>query len=183
MAQERTLPVFNPKADEISKKDGKKFEPTKEKEAKEKDRVRQEVLEHVAEKSKVEIPDVLVKREKEVLLQNIKQGVSQMMGISFDEYLKQSQKTEQELLDSFKEEAEKRVKRFLVLREIAQKEEINPTKEEIEQEANNILSHYKETATAQKEIDPERLKEYTEGVIRHEKTLQLLEELTLPSKI
>jgi FKBP-type peptidyl-prolyl cis-trans isomerase (trigger factor) len=152
-----------------------------EKETKEKDRVRQEILEHIAAKAAVEIPDLLIEREKGVLLQNVKQGVSQMMDISFEEYLQKSGKTEQELLTSFQEEAEKRVKRFLVLREIAKKEAINPTEEEIETEANNILSHYKEAAKAGApaggEIDPARLKEYTEGVIRHEKTLQFLEEL------
>lgn len=147
-----------------------------EKEMQERDRLRQEILENVASQSVLEVPDVLVEREKEVLLQNVKQGVAQMLGISFEQYLQQSGKTEQELLHSFQEEAEKRVKRFLVLREVAKREGIAPTKEEIEQEANNILRHYKESGKAEKEIDPERLKEYTEGVIRHEKTLEFLEQ-------
>jgi len=148
-----------------------------ENETKEKDRVRQEILEKIAEKSSVEVPDLLIEREKAVLLQNVKQGVAEMVQIPFKEYLEKSGKTEQELLDSFQEEAEKRVKRFLVLREIAKREAISPTAEEIEREAANILTHYKDVTKAKKDIDPAKLKEYTEGVIRHEKTLQFLESL------
>jgi FKBP-type peptidyl-prolyl cis-trans isomerase (trigger factor) len=148
-----------------------------EKEAQEKDRVRQEILENIASQAVLEIPDLLIEREKGVLLQNVKQGVAQMLQIPFEEYIKKSGKTEQELIDSFQEEAGKRVKRFLVLREIANRESINPSQEEIEKEAAVILSHYKQASKAEKDIDPTRLKEYTEGVIRHEKTLQFLEDL------
>ena len=145
-----------------------------EKEAKETERLRQEIIEKVAEQSKLEIPDVLIEREKRVLLSQIKQGAAQVMGISFDEYLEKAKKTEQELLDSFAKEAELRVKRFLVVRGVAKKEGIGPTEQEIEQEAQTIEQHYKDARGAQK-LDRQRLREYTEGVLRHEKTLQFLE--------
>lgn len=154
-----------------------------EKEMQEKDRLRQEIIEKIAEQSKFEVPDVLVEREKQVLLSQLKQGAAQVMQTSFEEYLKNVKKTEQEVLDSFAEEAEKRVKRFLVVREIAKKEAIIPAQEEIEQEANKILQHYVEEQKAQsgqakQNLDPQRLREYTEGVLRHEKTLQFLEQFT-----
>jgi len=147
-----------------------------EKEKEETERLRQEILEKVAEKAKVEVPEMLIEREKNVLLENVKSGVKNVMQMEFDEYLKKAEKTEQELLESFTEEAEQRVKKFLVLREIARLESIQVTSEEIEQETNMILQHYKNPKAANKDIDPERLKEYTEGVIRHEKTLKFLED-------
>ncbi|HZX50092.1 MAG TPA: trigger factor [Candidatus Paceibacterota bacterium] len=152
-----------------------------EKEMKETERLRQEIVEKIAEKSQVAVPEVLVEREKAVLLDNVKRGVAEVMQMEFAEYLQKSGKSEQELLDSFAKEAEQRVKRFLVLREVAKKEGIEPTKEEVEQEANQILNHYASAKKAQKEIDPVRLKEYTEGVIRHEKTLQFLEQFASPN--
>lgn len=146
-----------------------------EKEEKETDRLRQEIIEKVAEHSKLEIPDVLIEREKQVLLSQIKQGVVQIMGISFDEYLQKAGKTEQELLDSFAKEAEQRVKRFLVVRGVAKKEGIGATQQEIEQEAQAIVQHYKDASGLGQKLDEQRLREYTEGVLRHEKTLQFLE--------
>lgn len=150
-----------------------------EKEMQEKDRLREEIIEEIAKQSNLEVPDVLIEREKQVLLSQLKQGVAHMMKMSFEEYLQKAKKTEQEIVDSFAAEAEQRVKRFLVVREVAKKEEIRPAQEEIDQEADNIIKQSK------KDLDPQRLKEYTEGVIRHEKTLQFLEQFvpSLPEGI
>ena len=141
-----------------------------EKEIQEKDRLREEIIEEIAKQSNLEVPDVLVEREKQVLLSQLKLSVADMLKMSFEEYLQKAKKTEQEVIDSFALEAEQRVKRFLVVREVAKKEEIKPAQEEIEQETNNIIKHSK------KDLDLKRLREYTEGVLRHEKTLQFLEQ-------
>ncbi|MCH7552366.1 hypothetical protein IIB49_03185 [Patescibacteria group bacterium] len=141
-----------------------------EKEIQEKDRLREEIIEEIAKQSNLEVPDVLVEREKQVLLSQLKLSVADMLKMSFEEYLQKAKKTEQEIFDSFAAEAEQRVKRFLVVREVAKKEEIKPAQEEIEQETNNIIKHSK------KDLDLKRLREYTEGVLRHEKTLQFLEQ-------
>lgn len=147
-----------------------------EKEMQETDRLRQEIIENITEEARMEIPDILIEREKAVLLENVKKGIGSVMQMEFEDYLQKSGKTEQELLESFASEAEQRVKKFLVLREVARREQIAVTKEEIEEEANNILAHYKDASSASKEIDPLKLREYTEGVIRHEKTLQFLQQ-------
>ncbi|OHA64179.1 MAG: hypothetical protein A2940_01650 [Candidatus Wildermuthbacteria bacterium RIFCSPLOWO2_01_FULL_48_29] len=147
-----------------------------EKEMQERDRLRQEIIEKIAARSKLEIPDVLVEREKQVLLSEVKRGVEQMAQMPFAEYARKAGKTEQELFESFGQEAEQRVKRFLVLREVAKRESITPTPEEVTQEADAILEHYASLQKAKKALDPDRLKEYTEGVLRHEKTLQFLEQ-------
>ena len=149
----------------------------REKELQERDRLRQEIVEQVARQSKLEVPDVLIEREKQVLLSRVKQGVGQVLRMSFEEYKQKAGKTEQELLDSFSQEAEQRVRRFLVIQEVAKKEGINPAQEEIEREAQAILQHYASVGKAKETLDPKRLKEYTEGVLRHEKTLQFLEDL------
>ena len=151
-----------------------------EKEMQERDRLRQEIIEKIAARSKLEIPDVLVEREKQVLLSEVKRGVEQMTQMPFAEYAQKAGKTEQELFESFGQEAEQRVKRFLVVREVAKRESITPTPEEVAQEADAILKHYASLQKAKQALDPERLKEYTEGVLRHEKTLQFLEQFVKP---
>ncbi|MBI2098667.1 MAG: hypothetical protein HYT49_03430 [Candidatus Wildermuthbacteria bacterium] len=151
-----------------------------EKEMQERDRLRQEIIEKIAARSKLEIPDVLVEREKQVLLSEVKRGVEQMAQMPFAEYAQKAGKTEQELFESFGQEAEQRVKRFLVLREVAKRENITPTPEEVTQEAQAILKHYTSLQKAKQALDPDRLREYTEGVLRHEKTLQFLEQFVKP---
>lgn len=143
-------------------------------------RLRQEVLEKVAEASNMEISSQLVSEEQASMMRNLKEGVKSTLNITFEEYLLKVEKTEDELAKSFQEEAGKRVRNYLVLRAIAEKENIQPTPEEIEEESSKALKQYQNPKEAEKTIDPLRLKEYTELVLRNEKTLAFLESLVKP---
>ena len=92
-----------------------------EKEAKESQRVRNEILEKIAQKSKLEIPEVLIEFEKDRLLADLKEKINQNLKISFENYLTSIKQSEKQLLDSFLKEAQKRIKNFLILREIGKK--------------------------------------------------------------
>lgn len=146
-----------------------------EKKTQETQRLRQEILDKVAKDSKMEIPPALIEREKNSMLQNIKAGVQNTLNTKFEDYLTQVKKTEQELLDSFTKEAEKRVKTSLVLRAVSKEENITFTEDEIESEINNTLKRYPSKEEAKKTIDLARLREYTESVLINEKTLKFLE--------
>jgi trigger factor len=144
-----------------------------EKERMEKERVRQEILKRISENSEAEISEDLVERERNLILDNLKQQVSQILQMSFEDYLKKINKTEEDLAQSLLPEARKRVKNLLILRAIAEKENIQAAEEEVKRETDKIL---KSSPNIQN-IDPEQLKEYTKEVIRNEKTLQMLEDL------
>ena len=73
------------------------------------------------------------------MLENLKHQVGQMLGITFDDYLQKIGKNESEVFDSLKIEAEKKVRNSLVLREIAKKENLEATEEEIKAEIDKIL--------------------------------------------
>ncbi|MDZ4231946.1 MAG: hypothetical protein U1C72_01695, partial [Candidatus Pacearchaeota archaeon] len=120
----------------------------------------------------------LVSSEQRSMAENLKEGVKMSLQIPFEEYLKRVKKSEDEIISSFEEEARKRVRNYLVLRAIAAQEGIESTKEEIEEEASRVLSQYQNKEKAAKSIDPLRLREYTELVVRNEKTLAYLESLT-----
>lgn len=141
-----------------------------EKERKEKDRLRQEILDKIAQASQLEIPEILIESEKNRMLQDIKMQVPQMLGVSFEEYLKKIEKTEKEMLDSLLPEAEKRVKNSLILREIEKKEDVKVQEQELDAEMQKI-------SKMMPGLDKNQLKEYTESVIKNEKTFQLLEDL------
>ncbi len=148
---------------------------SQEKEVSEKQRVRNEMLENIAQEASLEIPDELIEQEKARMLENLKKEVSQKFQTSFEEYLKQANKTEKDLLDSFQEDAKKRLRKILVLMAIGEKEEIKAEEEEIKQKTDQILKSYPNSEEAKKNIDPERLKEYTKEEIKNEKTLAKLE--------
>lgn len=138
----------------------------KEKEKWEQERLRQEILEKIAEKAKIEIPAVLLEQEKLRMMENFKKGVATNLQIGFEEYLKKINKTEKEILDSFLPEVEKRVKTSLVLREIGRVEKIEVTDKEIDEDL-------KKSSTPN--VQSDQVRNYTKEVLRHEKTFKLLE--------
>ncbi|MDP2736074.1 MAG: trigger factor [bacterium] len=149
-----------------------------EKQLAERNRVRQEIVEKIAKEAKLEVPDVLVKQEQEALLEQTRQGVKQMLQMDFAEYLQQVKKTEEEVKASLLSQAESRIKQFLVVNEIARKEGIAPTPEEIEAETQKVLGRYPDQKAAEGQFDPAELKLYSEGVAKNEKTLQFLEQFS-----
>jgi len=147
----------------------------KEKELEESQRTRNEILEQIAQNSECELPESLVELEKNHLLDDLKQRVSQGLQISFEEYLIQIKKSEEEIKNSFLESAQRRVKNFLVLREVGKAENIVVSEEEIKEETNKILKKYSDLEDTEKKIDLDRLKDYTESVIYNEKVFEKLE--------
>lgn len=150
----------------------------REKEMAESQRIRQEMLEKIAESSKIEIPEILVESEKNKMLDSLKEGISQDLKISFQDYLARIKKTEKELADSFWQEAQNRIKNFLILREIAKRQNISVSEEEIKRETDKILGGYADIKKAEGDLDPEKLKLYTEGEIKNEKVFSFLESLS-----
>ena len=138
----------------------------KEKEKWEQERLRQEILEKIAEKAKIEIPAVLLEQEKLRMMENFKKGVATNLQIGFEEYLKKINKTEKEILDSFLPEVEKRVKTSLVLREIGRVEKIEVTDKEIDEDLKKSYTP---------NVQSDQVRNYTKEVLRHEKTFKLLE--------
>jgi len=142
------------------------------KESEESQRRRREILEKIAEKTEMDIPEILIEEQKKKYLENMKNEVSQKLNMEFKDYLGKMKKTEEEILNSFQEPAENQVKTSLVLREIQRKENIDVSKEEIEREMKRIMDSYQ---GKEPNIDQDQLKRYTEEVIRQEKAFKILE--------
>jgi trigger factor len=149
---------------------------TLEKIEQEKQRVRGEILEKIAEKAKFEMPVAMVEYEKERLLEDLKNRISQSIKISFEEYLASVKQTEEQLKNTYQKEAEKRLRGFLVLRELGKLEKIEVSEKEVAEEVAKAVKNYSKEQLAQ--IDINQFKEYTKGVIHNEKIFQLLENLS-----
>ena len=182
LVQERQLPEIN---DELAKSLGKfdnlqklreniKEGLMQEKEVMEKQRIRIEIIEKIAENSKMEIPEVLVEKELGNMVNEFKMNVDQF-GMDFETYLTQIKATAEELKKGWREQAEKRVKIGLCLKAIADKEKIVPTTQEVEEKMNQELMRYPDVEKVKKDIDLVAFKEYTENILINEKVFELIE--------
>jgi trigger factor len=100
-----------------------------------------ELLDKVVAANDFPLPEVLVARELDSLLDESRQYVARA-GIGWDEYLQQSGKTEAELREGFRGEAERRVKTTLLVEAIAKKEGIQATQADVEQELSALAAQY-----------------------------------------
>lgn len=91
------------------------------------------MMEHLLEQAKVEVPEVLVQDEIDHLVADLRSRVREQ-GISFEQFLLQARKTEDELRQEWRPAAEKRAKAMLVLDAIAKKENITVTSNELAQQ-------------------------------------------------
>lgn len=158
---------------------------------KQEQQIESKIFEELIQKAEIEdIPQVLIDRETDKMIAELKgaienQGIvslGQKFSTKFDDYLKAIKKTESELRNEFRSQAIKRVKIALIIREIAQKEKIEISQEEIEQEIEQISRLYKSNKTDKNELDilkqlkTEAGRNYLKNVLSSRKVISLLKE-------
>jgi trigger factor len=143
-----------------------------EKEIKEREKIRVKIIEGISEKTKINIPESMIEKELDNMISEYKEQLSQS-GLSFQDYLNQINKSENEIRKDWKDRAEKRIKASLILQEIARKEKIEITDEEIEKETNSYLSRVNQQEM--KAADIEKLKFFIKDILQNEKVFQKLE--------
>lgn len=130
---------------------------------------RLEIIEEIIKQTKIKLPEILVEEEQSKMLDEFR-GRVESMKMNFEEYLGAIKKTEQELMDEWKEDAVKRAKMNVILPQIASKETIKPEDTEIEKEVSHLKEHYKD-------LDDNRARIYIAGVLTNEAVFKFLETL------
>lgn len=133
-----------------------------------------ELLAKLADKSSIEIPEVLIEEQIDRLEQEEKRNLT-YRGITWDEHLKEEGVTAREHRDRQRPDAEQRVKIGILLSEIADAEDIQVTPEEIEVRLQLMKAQYRDPAAQEELSKPEILRDI-ESRIRTEKTLTKLTE-------
>jgi len=147
-----------------------------EKQEQERDRWRTRLIEEIAKKSEMEIPEVLIEGETHRMLDDLKNKIAEI-GLTFEQYRERFKKTESQLHEEFEKVAKEKVRAFLTLREIAKEEKIEVPEEELTQELNLAKKHFESSEQAQNNIDTEQLKEYTKDGLKNRKVFELLENI------
>ncbi|HEX3467737.1 MAG TPA: trigger factor [Candidatus Elarobacter sp.] len=104
-------------------------------------RMSSELLEKLLAANDFPLPEVLVGRELGALMNESRQYVARIGG-TWDDYLAHSGKTETELIEGFRPEAERRVKTTLLIEAISAKQGIQATQQDIEAELAALSAQY-----------------------------------------
>jgi trigger factor len=138
-----------------------------EKTTEQKDKVRLAIVEDLVKQTEGEIPDILIQSETDKMLYRLEADITNV-GFKFEDYLKQIGKTEQDLRNEWRADAEKRAKLQMIIHTISEKEKLTPTEEEIMADVTKITEMYKDA-------DPSRARAYVEQMLENEKVFAFLE--------
>jgi FKBP-type peptidyl-prolyl cis-trans isomerase (trigger factor) len=139
----------------------------KEKELKAKEAKRVKILDAIIKDSKLEIPEILVEEELDKMTNEFSSTLSRQ-GFTFEQYKKESGKTEEAVRNDWKEKAEKRVTGEILLIEIAKKENIKADHDEVHKEIDMLKKQYPEA-------DEARLHAFIEDLLTKESVFKFLE--------
>ncbi len=98
---------------------------------------KQTLINKAVDNSQMEIPDEMLEGRIDEMAEDIERNLW-TQGVSMQDYLSYTGSTVEEMRKQFKPEAEKSVKRTLVLEAIAKAEKLEPSEDEIEAEIENI---------------------------------------------
>ncbi len=128
---------------------------------------RGKLIDALLEGTKVAVPRLFIESELEKILAQMREDV-QRFGMTFDDYLKQSGKTEEAIRNDFREQAKKRAKLQLTLNKLAADEKVEADQTAVAAEMKHALEHFPDA-------NPELVKVHIETVLRNELTLKILE--------
>jgi trigger factor len=131
------------------------------------------IIEFAVANASVELPDLLIERELEVMLDELRVRLAEQ-GIGFDDYLRATERDEAKVLDEFRPDAERRVKTLLVLSEIADREEVEVDDSELEADIERSRERYSDNPRLVGYLESARGRAYTRSILRRSKVVETL---------
>ena len=101
----------------------------------------EDLLSKLVELAKIDVPNVMVENEQNAMVNDYAQRFMQQ-GVALDQFLKMTNQTIDQLKETFKDEALKRIKTTLCLKEIAKKENLVPTDEDVAKQYDEMSKQY-----------------------------------------
>lgn len=133
------------------------------------------VIDEVVKRSTFEeIPDIVIESELHKMLHELEHEVTEQ-GMKFEDYLSSIRKSREDLEKEFRPQATKRVQSALVLRAIADKENISVDDSEIKKEIDNQKVKYRNNTEVLRQIATEEYHDYLKNVMRSRKVFEFLE--------
>jgi trigger factor len=120
-----------------------KKELTHQKEHDEEIRMENEILEELMKYFDAEIPDALIERETEMLIERLKREIEKS-GMKWEDYEAMKEKDGKSVREELKPQAEKQVLMRLGIEKLYEIENIKVTEDDLEEEIKHMLAHYPE---------------------------------------
>lgn len=141
-----------------------------------------QIMEQILKDSKIsEIPERLVKMEAKKMINELKVNVENS-GMSWDNYKESIKKNEEDLEKDFQVKAEERLKMSLILEDIAEKEKIEVTEEELNKEIEGAKAYYAshpDFENIKHNLSHPEYQAQVKRAIRNEKVVKFLKEKNL----
>ncbi len=122
------------------KEDTRKVLEVKKKEEVEKKK-ESKIIEKLIESSTIDIPEPMITYNQEKMLEDFEQRLS-YQGLKMEQYLQFTQQTREDMMESVKPEAIRRIQSSLVVEAVAKAEKIEASDEELNEELERIASMY-----------------------------------------
>lgn len=144
-----------------------------EKKQRESQRVRAEILNKISEKTKIEIPEILINRQLDKMINDFDLTLHQE-GKELSLWLAKAGKTQDDLRKDWRAKAIDLIKKALILKKIAELENIKVEEKELNLAINQVLGNFSNIDQI-KEIDLKKLSEELNQLLLQEKILAFLE--------
>jgi len=131
------------------------------------------VIEHAASNATVGQSDLLIGREVDVMVDELKVRLGEQR-IGFPEYLEATERDEAKLREEYLEGAEQRVKVLLVLGAVADKEQVVVPPEAVVAELERGKAANQENKRLQEYLDSARGRAYVHSTLRRSRTVEML---------
>ena len=134
-----------------------------------------EIIETISDNAKIDIPKAMVEEQIDAMLRDMELRMM-YQGLRMQDFLKYSGQTMEQLRDTYRQQAEDRVKTQLTLEAITKAEGIEPTDEEIDKELSRFAEQGKKTLEQFKKDMPEGDLTYFKEVATINKTVKFLKD-------
>ncbi len=136
-----------------------------------------EMLEKLIEHAKFDVvPDILVNEEVRRMTQELQHGIEDQ-GMNWNDYLANIKKSADELKLEFAPQAVKRVQTAVLIKQVAKKESITVSDDELDTEVDRILSSLRpDDAKSREQVSSPEYREYIAVQMRNRKTIEWLKE-------
>lgn len=183
--QKRVMPEIN---DDFAKKIGKftdlkhlkdelKTNLGKDKHDKEKERLRGELTEKLAEKAEFShLPEVMIEKEIDRKIHELSHLLT-YQNKTIEQHLAEKKQTMEQLRAEVREPAIKNLKVGLALRQFTKEQKISVPDDVVEQKAKEYLARFSSTKDAVGKIDPHDLRDDIKSQLQNQLALEKLEEL------
>lgn len=131
------------------------------------------IIEYATANATVDLPEVMIANEVEIMRDELRARLAQQR-IGLDQYLALAKQSPEELLAELREPASRRVKTLLVLSAIAEREGIDATETEIDEEAAQQLARYGDEPKLREYLGSRRGRSYLRMTLRNQKLVEHL---------